>query len=157
MHPSGLGRLHVLGLGPDDHLQLPTDGLAVSSLVVIRRLDPAEADVPADDPFRLDRMRVVPNLDVPVSLAGNPQLSVYLAAFAAAGSAAPRMMLEFLQGDRIVARARPELPAPDEKGRIQYVGTFPTATLAPGRYSVRAVLQQGQSVTETEAPVTIVP
>jgi VWFA-related protein len=136
---------------------LPTDGLSVSSLVVIRRLDPAEADLPADDPFRLDRMRIVPNLDVPVPLATNPQLSVYLTAYAAPGSAAPRMMLEFLQGDRLVARARPELPAPDEKGRIQYVGTFPTASLTPGRYSVRAVLQQGESVTETESPVTIVP
>ena len=55
---------------------LPTEGLAASSLVVIRRLDPADADLPADDPLRLDRMRVVPNLDVPVSLASNPQLSV---------------------------------------------------------------------------------
>jgi VWFA-related protein len=135
---------------------LPTEGLAASSLVVIRRLDPAEPDLPADDPFRLDRMRVVPNLDVPISLASNPQLSVYLVAYAAAGSPAPKMMLEFLQGDRIVARARPELPAPDGAGRIQYVGTFPTTALAPGRYSVRAVLQQGQRVTETEGPVTIV-
>ena len=67
------------------------------------------------------------------------------------------MMLEFLQGDTIVARARPDLPAADDKGRIQYVGTFATSALSPGRYSVRAVLQQGQSVTETETPVTIVP
>jgi VWFA-related protein len=136
---------------------LPTDGLSVSSLVVIRRLDPADADLPADDPFRLERMRVVPNLDLPVPLASNPQLSVYLTAYAAPKSAPPRMMLEFLQGDTIVARARPDLPAADEKGRIQYVGTFPTAALSPGRYSIRAVLQQGQSVTETETPVTIVP
>jgi hypothetical protein len=113
--------------------------------------------MPADDPLRLDRMRVVPNLDVPVSLASNPQLSVYVAAYGSPGSAAPRMMLEFLQGDRVVARARPELPPPDEKGRIQYVGTFPTAALSPGRYSVRAVLQQAQNVTESESSVTIVP
>jgi hypothetical protein len=136
---------------------LPTDGLSVSSLVVIRRLDPADDDPPGDDQLRLDRIRVVPNLDVPVSLASNPQLSVYMVAYARPGSAAPRMMLEFLQGDRIVARARPELPAPDANGRIQYVGTFPTSALTPGRYSVRAVVQQGQSVTESEAPVTIAP
>ncbi len=104
---------------------VPTDGLSVSSLVVIRRLDPAEADLPLDDPFRLERMRVVPNLDLPVPLATNPQLSVYLTAYAAPKSAAPRMMLEFLQDDRIVARARPDLPAPDEHGRIQYVGHVP--------------------------------
>lgn len=136
---------------------LPVDGLSVSSLIVIRRLEPAGADLPLDDPFRLDRMRIVPNLDVPVPLASNPQLSIYMVAYAAPGSAAPRMMMEFLQGDTVVARARPELPAPDADGRIPYVGTFPTSALAPGRYSVRAVLQQGQNVTETETPVTIVP
>ena len=50
------------------------------------------------------------------------------------------MMLEFLQGDRWLRAGRGRtLAAPDEKGRIQYVGTFPTGDVSPGRYSVRAV------------------
>ena len=73
---------------------------------------------------------------------------MYLVAYAGPGTAPPQMMIEFLRDDRIVARAKPELPAPDAEGRIPYVGTFPTATLAPGKYSVRAVLQQGDLVTE---------
>jgi hypothetical protein len=55
------------------------------------------------------------------------------------------MMIEFLQGDAVVARARPELEAPDALGRIAYVGTFETATFEPGRYSVRAVVMQGDA------------
>jgi VWFA-related protein len=136
---------------------LPASTLAVSSLNVIRRLEPADADLPPDDPFRFDRMRIVPNLDLPISLAANPQLSVYLVLYAKPGVPPPKMMIEFLQGDRLVARAKPDLPDPDSAGRIPYVGTFPTTALAPGRYSVRAVIQQGSDVTETEAPVTMVP
>ena len=135
---------------------LPSSGLAVSSISVIRRLEPADADLPADDPFRFGRTRVVPNLDVPVSLAANPQISIHLVAYVKPGSAPPLMMIEFLKGDRVEARAKPELDPPDAEGRIPYVGTFPTGTLSPGRYSIRAVLQQGSDVTETESPVTIV-
>jgi VWFA-related protein len=136
---------------------LPPSELAVSSLHVIRRLEAAEPELPPDDPFRLDRMRIVPNLDLPVSLAANPQISIYTVIYARPGTAAPKMMIEFLRDDRVVARGKPELPVPDGEGRIQYVGTFPTTALAPGRYSARAVVQQGDNVTETEAPITINP
>jgi VWFA-related protein len=136
---------------------LPAEGFGVSSITLVRRLEPAGPELALDDPFRLDRMRIVPNLDLPVSLATNAQLSLYLVAYARPGTAPPKMMIEFLRDDRIVARAKPELPAPDAEGRIPYVGTFPTATLPPGKYSVRAVVQQGDLVTETESPVTLVP
>jgi VWFA-related protein len=136
---------------------LPADGFGVSSITLVRRLEPAGAELPLDDPFRLDRMRIVPNLDLPVSLATNAQLSLYLVVYDRPGTAPPKMMIEFLRDDKIVARAKPELPAPDAEGRIPYVGTFPTATLPPGKYSVRAVVQQGDLVTETESPVTLVP
>jgi hypothetical protein len=136
---------------------LPADGFGVSSITIIRRLEAATPDLPQDDPLRFERMRIVPNLDLPVSLAANPQLSLYLVAYAKPGSATPKMAIEFLRDDKIVARAKPELPVPDAEGRIPYVGTFQTASLAPGKYSVRAVVQQGDLVTETESPVTIVP
>jgi VWFA-related protein len=131
--------------------------LALSSISLIRRLEEAPADLEADDPFRLDRMRIVPNLDVPISLAANPKLSIYLVAYAKPGTEAPKMMIEFLQGDTVVARARPELEPPDAQGRIPYVGTFDTDTFEPGRYTVRAVVMQGAVVAESEAPFTIVP
>lgn len=134
---------------------LPAGDLAVSSVIIIRRLETADETVDADDPFRFEKMRVVPNLDVPVSLGRNPQLSFYLVAYVKPGAATPKMMIQFLQGDRIIAQAKPDLPPPDAHGRIPYVGTVPTTTLAPGQYSVRAVLQSGQDVTETETPVML--
>ena len=50
----------------------------------------------------------------------------------------------------MVARARPELPAADKDGRIPYVVTFPIAGFEPGRYSVRALVMDGDKVAESE-------
>jgi VWFA-related protein len=137
-------------------LVTPVDGPAVSSVTMVRRLEEAGPELPADDPFRLDRMRVVPNLDLPISKAQNQTLSVYFIVYTTPGTT-PKMALEFLNGDAVVARARPELPAADAQGRIPYVGTFPIATFAPGRYSARALVMEGQKVAESETAFTIVP
>lgn len=134
----------------------PSDGLAVSTVTVVRRLDEAGVDVPLDDPFRVDRTRVVPNLDLPIAKALNQNLSVYFVVYTAPG-AAPKMALEFLKGDSVLARAKPELPAADKDGRIPYVGTFPIAIFEPGRYSVRALVMQDGRVAESETGFTIVP
>ena len=134
----------------------PPQAIAVSSVAVVRRLEEAGPEVPADDPFRVDRTRVVPNLDVPIAKAQNEALSVFFTVYAAPG-ASPAMALEFLRGDTLVARARPELPAAGSDGRIPYVGTFPITTFEPGRYSVRALVMDGATVAESETAFTIVP
>jgi hypothetical protein len=43
------------------------------------------------------------------------------------------------------------LPPPDDKGRIAYIATIPSAGLAAGRYEVRAILRQGTLVAEETA------
>jgi VWFA-related protein len=134
----------------------PSDGLAVSTVTVVRRLDEAGPDVPLDDPFRVDRTRVVPNLDLPIAKALNQSLSVYFVVYTSPG-AAPKMALEFLKGDTVLARAKPDLPAAGKDGRIPYVGTFPLAGFEPGRYSVRALVMQDGRVAESETGFTIVP
>ena len=47
--------------------------------------------------------------------------------------------------------------APDKDGRIPFVGTIPIDSVPPGEYSVRALVQQGNDVAESETPVTLVP
>jgi VWFA-related protein len=136
----------------------PVAQCAISSVSVIRRIEEAGPDVPADDPLRLDKMRVIPNLDVPISKAQNKTLSVYVVVYAPPGTATPpKMSLEFMAGDRLVARAMPALGAPDASGRIPFVGTIPIDGVPPGDYSVRALVQQGNDVAESETPVTLVP
>lgn len=137
-------------------LVAPTDGVAVSSVTIVRRVEEAGPDVPLDDPFRVDRTRVIPNLDLPIAKGQNPNLSVYFTVYTTPGTT-PKIALEFLKGDTLVARARPELPAADKDGRIPYVVTFPIAGFDPGRYSVRALVMQGGSVAESETAFTIVP
>jgi len=137
-------------------LVTPTDGIAVSSVTIVRRIEEAGPDVPLDDPFRLERTRVIPNLDLPIAKAQNQNLSVYFTVYTTPG-ATPKIALEFLKGDTIVARGRPDLPAADKNGRIPYVVTFPIAGFEPGRYSVRALVMQGGNVAESETAFTIVP
>ena len=137
-------------------LVVPTAGLALSSVTIVRRIEEAGPEVPLDDPFRLERTRVIPNLDLPIAKAQNQNLSVYFTVYTTPG-ATPKTALELLKGDTIVARGRPELPPADKDGRIPYVVTFPIAGFDPGRYSVRALVMQGSSVAESETALTIVP
>ena len=44
---------------------------------------------------------------------------------------APKMSLEFMQGDTLIARGTPALAAPDKDGRIQFVGTIPIENVKP--------------------------
>jgi VWFA-related protein len=140
-------------------LLVPADAnCAVSTVSVIRRLEEAGPEMPANDPLRLDRMRVVPNFDLPISKAQNKNLSVYVVIYATPGATtAPKMALEFMQGDRLIARAMPALGAPDKEGRIPFVGTIPIEAVPAGQYSVRALVQEGNDVAESETPVTLVP
>jgi hypothetical protein len=139
-------------------LVAPDASCAVSTVSVIRRLEEAGPELPANDPLRLDRMRIVPNLDLPISKAQNKNLSVYVVIYATPGATtAPKMSLEFMQGDRLIARAMPALDAPDKDGKIPFVGTIPIESVPAGQYSVRALVQQGNDVAESETPVTLVP
>lgn len=134
----------------------PGSGIALSTLSVVRRIEEAGADVPPDDPFRVDRTRVVPNLNLPIPKAQNANLSVYFVVYTEPG-ATPKMALEFLQGDTLLARAKPELPAAGPDGRLPYVVTVPIEGFAPGEYSVRGLVMHGGGVAESETAFTIDP
>ena len=67
------------------------------------------------------------------------------------------MSLEFWNAGKAVARAAPELPAPEADGRIRYVATFPIEKFAPGTYEVRLALSGASGRTEERAGFTLVP
>ena len=135
----------------------PVDpNVALSSLSIVRRIEEAGADLPADDPFRVERTRVIPNFNLPIPKSQNANLSVYFVVYTAAG-ATPKMAIEFLKGDTLLARARPELPAAGADGRIPYVVTVPIDSFSPGEYSVRGLVMHGGAVAESETAFTIDP
>jgi hypothetical protein len=122
---------------------------ALSSLAIIKRTEPVDPGaLETDDALRLGQTRIVPLLGEP-TLATGEGLPLFLVAYPAAGKAdKPELTLALLREGELVARSSPDLPAPDDEGRIAYIGTIPSTGLAAGRYEVRAILRQGTSVTE---------
>jgi VWFA-related protein len=126
-------------------------GLAMSSVSIVRRTEAAPEGAPADDPLRLAGASIVPNLGSPVVPVANPELSLFMTVYPAAGPEPVEATLEFRRDDRTVGRARPELPSADDQGRIAYVGSFPADRFPPGTYEVRATVRQGVNVVDDHA------
>jgi hypothetical protein len=128
--------------------------LDLSSLVVIRRAEPAAAA--EADPLRVGDLRVVPNLDAPLSKATAANLSFFVMLSPGPGPT-PRLSLELKRDGRIVARGEPPLPAVDADGWIRCVAFLPSGSLPPGRYEVRARASQSASEAEATAILNLAP
>lgn len=140
-------------------LQVPAskEGPHMSSVALIRRIEPAPARADkTDDPLDVGGVRVIPNLDLPISLAANQKLSLFFIAYPQAAEK-PRVSLEFWRDGKALGKAEPELPAPEADGKIRYVGTFPIERFTPGRYEVRVALSGASGRWEERAPFTLVP
>ena len=136
----------------------PTEAVRISSVSFIRRLDQAPPGQTSDDPLDYQAMRIIPNLDAPISLAANPKLWLFFAAYPAKGAAdTPKMTLEFQRDGQPIGRAAVPLPAADPDGVIRYVGQFPTTKFTPGTYQAKVVLAQAGASCEDHASFTIVP
>ncbi len=133
------------------------EGPRMSSVALIRRIEPAppRADK-TDDPLDVGGVRVIPNLDLPISLAANQKLSLFFIAYPQAAEK-PRVSLEFWRDGKALGKAEPELPAPEADGKIRYVGTFPIERFTPGSYEVRVALSGASGRWEERAPFTLVP
>jgi VWFA-related protein len=133
-------------------------GLALSSLCLIRRVDPLPADAPpSTDPFRVEGIRVVPHLEGTVSKAASPNLSFFARVYPAAGGETPRLTLEFVRDGKVIGRAPPDSPAPDAGGRLAYVGSVPATGLTPGAYEVRLTAAQGAATVTTRTMFELLP
>jgi len=121
----------------------PSVGL--STLAVVKRVEPVpKGALASDDPFRAGGVRILPWVGE-AEVAAEGDLALFFVAYVRAGQTeAPHLTLEFLRdGLHAVARAQPNLPAPDPEGRIPYVASIPGGTLDPGHYEVRAELRSG--------------
>jgi VWFA-related protein len=132
-------------------------GPALSSLCLVQRLEPLPKDAPpSTDPFQAGNLRIVPHLGDPVSKAASPNLSFFARIYPAGGEKA-HLSLQLVREGAVIGLAEPEMPAPDEAGRIAYMGTVPAASLAPGAYEVRLTMVQGGETATAEASFELVP
>jgi VWFA-related protein len=132
----------------------PRPGLALSSLAVVKRMEPVpEGALESSDPLRNGANRIVPFVGEPTFQAGET-VSLFLVAYASPARAAG-LTLEFSRDGAVVGRSSVELPPPDSLGRIPYVASVPTQSLAPGRYEVSAVVRAGDAAVRERAFFTI--
>jgi len=134
-------------------------GVNISSLALVRRIEPQPGDADAQDPFRYQGGRVIPTLDNSIPASSSGELSYYLVVYPAASEAdQPQLTMEFFNKDGAsVGQASPELPASVKGGPIPYVASLPLANFGPGTYELRATVKQGASMAEEKTSFSINP
>ena len=137
----------------------PADGLAMSSVVIVRRMEQAPPLQPGapEDPLRGEVMRIVPSLDDPISKATTTKLPIYLVIYPVAGAAAPQMTLEFSSEGKTEGRNSVMLPAPDADGRIRFLAPIPIEKYVPGRHELKITVRQGASQVAEKVAFTLQP
>ncbi len=133
------------------------DGLSMSELVLLRRMEPRPETVDANDPTVLANARVVPTLADTIKRPGGTvktALSAYLVLYPAEGRV-PRLVLDLVRDGKVAARMEPTLPAIDREGRIPFVSSMPVDGVAPGLYEFRATVIDGDKGLQRSLMVTI--
>ncbi len=140
-------------------LEVPAqEGLGLSSVVVIRRMEPAPPAQPGapDDPLRGEATRIVPSLNDPIQKATTPKLPIYLVVYPLAGaSAPPQMTIEFSSDGKPEGRSSVLLPAPDPDGRIRFLAPIPIERFALGEHEMKVTVRQGAAQAEDEVAFTL--
>jgi VWFA-related protein len=137
------GRISVWRSG----LEVPTAtrDFGLSSLTVVRRIEPADASNSDGDPLQVEGIRVVPNLDGPLDTAAtNGQVTLHCVVYGRPQGPAPQVKLEFVRDGAVVSQATPDLPPAEKDGRRVYVAMFPAAGFKPGPYEVRVTARRGE-------------
>ncbi len=120
------------------------DDLRLSSLVLLQKVERLSAAEQArDNPLHYGEAIVYPNLGAPYQRSETPNLGFFFTVYGDPGYAPHQAVVELFRGDTVTARLPLQLPAPDEKGRIQQAGTLPIQALAPGDYGLRITVATG--------------
>ncbi|HEV2668479.1 MAG TPA: VWA domain-containing protein, partial [Blastocatellia bacterium] len=132
-------------------------GVAVSSLAIIKRIDPSRPSGTGEDiPLMTPSGRIVPNLGEIITAGPKTTLSFYLVIYPQTGSQdRPQLTIELLLNGEVISRGEAEAPAPDDKGRITYMAGVPTASLRSGAYEIRVIVKQGAAQSEERASFAI--
>ena len=126
--------------------------LSVSSLTLVRKLGAGTGAV--DDPFEFAGGRVTPELNETVAGGKGANIGIYLVAQVPAEDGA-KLVIDFMQDGKVVARSEPELPKGDGKGRIHLVANVPVEGLKAGGYEVWGRVTQGGKTAQERMFVNI--
>ena len=133
--------------------------LRLSSVLVLRRAERlSPADQRVDNPFHFGEARIYPNMGEPLSKSANKELEFFFDLYPAKGAAAPpKLTVEVTKSGRTLARAKPDLPAADATGRIQYASALPLEKLPPGNYALKITVADGATSASRSTPFVVKP
>jgi VWFA-related protein len=132
-----------------------SSALSISTVTFVRNW---KDDLPGKDrdPLRVGDKVVSPALYPVIMKAQGADVPFYLVAYPDSNiAAAPKLMLEISKDGRSLGEAVQSLGTSDQSGRIQYVGRLAAASLEPGEYTVRFLLQQGNETAAEAAFFTV--
>ncbi|HCC57396.1 MAG TPA: hypothetical protein DEQ47_09050 [Solibacterales bacterium] len=117
-------------------------GVGLSSIALVRRVDPLQAPRDPADPLEFEGGKVTVTLADEVK--SGDDVSMYFVVYprGEAGVEQPTLTLQFFADGKEVARETPALPPPDASGAIPFVTE---ARLRPGAYEVRVTVRQATS------------
>ncbi|MBS1809464.1 MAG: VWA domain-containing protein [Acidobacteria bacterium] len=131
--------------------------LRLSSITLVKRGEQLAKDQKLDSPFLFGDVLLYPNLGEPISKAAK-QLGFFFTVYPAKGSTfAPALTVELSQGGKVIASVPLKLPAPNESGKLPYVGNLPLESLAPGDYDMRVAVRTDKGSASRTTKFTIVP
>ncbi len=121
--------------------------LRMSSVVILKRAERlSEEEKKIANPFHYGELVIYPNLGESLKKATTKQLPVFFNVYMPQGAkAAPKLMIEVMQGGKKLAGVAAELPAPDASGRIQFASAIPLDSFQPGSYELKITVNDGQA------------
>jgi len=133
-------------------MPVPSSGLALSSVSIVRSTKEKEQSTSADDPMLIGSKIISPTLS-PVIKKADGTVSFYMVIYPDKKVvAAPQLAMEFSKDGQVLGSGSPQLSEPDKDGRIRYVATVPLTSLPPGEFRIRFLVKQGPEA--AEEPVT---
>lgn len=115
-------------------------GVGLSSIALVRRVDPLQAPRDAADPLEFEGGKVTVTLAEEVRT--GDEVSMYFVVYPRSASGDAKLTLQFFENGKEVARETPALPPADATGAIPFVTE---AKLNPGAYEVRVTVRQAAS------------
>ena len=134
----------------------PRPGVNLSSICLVRRMDPQPSGAGPGDPLYYQGRRVVPTLDEKVKAVAGAGVSFYFVVYPKAEAAEkPQLFLQVSKDGLPMGTMSADLPEPEEDGRIPFFASLPFDSLKPGRYELRVIVKQGESAAEQHTVFTV--
>ena len=107
------------------------------------------------NPLHYGEVMLYPNLGTPAAQVRGARARLLLLGLRPDPAAGQRATLEIQQGSKVMAQTSDGPGPPDARGRIAERGRAALGTLAPGAYTLKVSVPDGQGVQTREAAFTV--